>query len=108
MTPTGDETKREMRAIAREEAEKQQADDAARAERITKERHSTQIGWAMLGVAALIVCASIASDLQGRRPITFTIPVVTVAVLLAFGGGALVQGVRLDKILTAWKKGDPT
>lgn len=102
MTPMGDETKQEMRAVVREEVE-----DAAAgaAERIARERHSTQIGWALFALAGFILAANVAADLLERQRPSFSPAVVMLVILLAFGGGALVQGVRLDKILTAWKGG---
>jgi fatty acid desaturase len=106
MTPSGDETKGEMRAIAREEAAKNQADDAARAERMVKEKHSTQIGWAIALTGAAVLFLTLVAYLF--LPVKPTVPAVLglagFAVLLAFGGGALVQGTRLDRILQSWKK----
>lgn len=88
----------QIRAIARDEQ------TVSREERIAKEKRSTHLGWALFGVAGFVVVASVVGDLlAGERP-EFSVAVVTVVVLLAFGGGALVQGVRLDKILTAWRK----
>lgn len=106
MTPTGDETKAEMRAIAREEAEMAKKDEDGRAERMERERHSTQIGWALLGLAAFVLVATLAAYLflPNKPTVPAVLGLAGFAVLLAFGGGALVQGVRLDKILTAWRK----
>ena len=110
MTPS-DKPTGEIRAIAREEADA--AADAARdrlsaEQRVAREKASTRIGWGLFIVAGLIVLGSAAVDIfaHRQRP-ELSAGVVTVVVLLAFGGGALVQGVRLDRILTAWRKSEP-
>ncbi len=104
MTP-GDETIGMMRSVAREEVDRD-ADAAKAQERLERERASTRMGYLMLAVAVLILLANITADLLQRQRPEFSVAVVTMVVLLAFGGGALIQGVRLDKILTAWRRGN--
>lgn len=109
MSP-GDETVKAMRAIAREEATG--GVEAARIrERIERERASTRIGWALFLLAGFVLVATVLAYLLLPNPPTVpaVMGIAGFAVLLAFGGGALVQGVRLDKILTAWRKhgGEP-
>lgn len=98
MTP--EKGTKEIRAIVREEGE------LTKDERVTKERNSTFAGRVIFCSAIFILVAlTLAHIFSPDPPDTgVTLTLASLAVLLAYGGGALVQGVRLDKILTAWRK----
>lgn len=111
MTP-GDDTKsmiaseitKGLATVRRDVADVEQ--QARAQERLLKERRSTHLGWGLFIVAAFVVVALTLAHIFAPEPpdTAVTLSIAGLAVLLAFGGGALVQGVRLDKILTAWRK----
>lgn len=60
-------------------------------------RANNRLGWSFFVLAAAVVAWHLVNDRA------FTTVVVTLITLLAFGGGALVQGVSLDRIVRAFR-----
>ena len=73
-------------------------------ERLLKEARSTRMGWALFGLGVFILVALTMSIVFGDPSSAMVLGMASFAALLCFGGGALIQGVRLDRIITVWKK----
>lgn len=99
----GEQTKNEMEAIPEGEAREAAKRVLGRRASDKRAAMNNRFGWGMLVVGAVIAVSSIASDLLRGQSVEFPLSVMTPVILLVFGGGALIQGVTLDRILTAYR-----